>query len=39
MTSNEKFVCLRIKDKIIIYSIELEIPIAELDNGIDLYVL
>ncbi|RGB32851.1 hypothetical protein C1646_743692 [Rhizophagus diaphanus] len=29
--SNEKFICTRIKDKIIIYSIELEIPIDSLD--------
>ncbi|PKK59825.1 hypothetical protein RhiirC2_719550 [Rhizophagus irregularis] len=29
--SNEKFICTRIKNKIIIYSIELEIPIDSLD--------
>ena len=35
ITSNEKFICLRIEDKTIIHSIELEIPIASLDinNG------
>ncbi|PKK71495.1 hypothetical protein RhiirC2_828062 [Rhizophagus irregularis] len=38
ISSNKKFVCLRIKDKIIIYSIELGIPIASLDiNNNDLY--
>ena len=36
ISSNKKFICLRIKDKIIVYSTELEIPIASLDidNGI-----
>ncbi|GBC32083.2 hypothetical protein GLOIN_2v1874127 [Rhizophagus irregularis DAOM 181602=DAOM 197198] len=33
ISSNEKFVCLKIKDKIIIYSIELEIPIITLQTG------
>jgi hypothetical protein len=33
ISSNEKFVCLEIKDKIIIYSIELEIPIIILQTG------
>ncbi|PKY49985.1 hypothetical protein RhiirA4_529172 [Rhizophagus irregularis] len=37
ISSNEKFMCLRIKDKIIIYSIELEIPIVTLNNGTQLY--
>ncbi|GBC33615.2 hypothetical protein GLOIN_2v1874127 [Rhizophagus irregularis DAOM 181602=DAOM 197198] len=38
ISSNKKFVCLRIKDKITIYSIELGIPIASLDiNNNDLY--
>ncbi|RGB28185.1 hypothetical protein C1646_768131 [Rhizophagus diaphanus] len=37
ISSNEKFMCLRIYDKIIIYSIELEIPIVTLNNGIQLY--
>ncbi|RIA87472.1 hypothetical protein C1645_827751 [Glomus cerebriforme] len=31
ISSNEKFICLKIKEKIIIYSIELEIPIITLD--------
>ncbi|PKY30586.1 hypothetical protein RhiirB3_474883 [Rhizophagus irregularis] len=33
---NEKFICTRIKDKIIIYSVELKIPVASLNlnNGI-----
>ncbi|GET00465.1 hypothetical protein GLOIN_2v1874127 [Rhizophagus clarus] len=31
ISSNEDFVCLKIKNKIIIYSVELEIPIASLD--------
>ncbi|GBB97315.1 hypothetical protein RclHR1_29630001, partial [Rhizophagus clarus] len=31
ISSNEKFICMKIKDKIIIYSIELEIPIVSLD--------
>ncbi|GBC27656.2 hypothetical protein GLOIN_2v1874143 [Rhizophagus irregularis DAOM 181602=DAOM 197198] len=37
--SNEKFICLKFEDKIIVYSIELEIPIATLDvhNDIQLY--
>ncbi|PKK66102.1 hypothetical protein RhiirC2_807711 [Rhizophagus irregularis] len=37
--SNEKFIFLKIKDKIIVYSIELKIPIASLDinNDIQLY--
>jgi hypothetical protein len=32
---NEKFICTRIKDKIIIYSVELKIPVASLNlnNG------
>ncbi|EXX71390.1 hypothetical protein RirG_078940 [Rhizophagus irregularis DAOM 197198w] len=37
--SNEKFIFLKIKDKIIVYSIELKIPIAslEINNDIQLY--
>ncbi|RGB43107.1 hypothetical protein C1646_809528 [Rhizophagus diaphanus] len=31
ITSNEKFICTRVKNEIIIYSVELEIPIASLD--------
>ncbi|RGB21431.1 hypothetical protein C1646_822980 [Rhizophagus diaphanus] len=31
ITSDEKFICTRVKNEIIIYSIELEIPIASLD--------
>ncbi|RIA87805.1 hypothetical protein C1645_827225 [Glomus cerebriforme] len=31
ISSNNKYICLKIKDKIIIYSIELEIPIITLD--------
>jgi hypothetical protein len=36
ISSNERFTCIKIRDKIIIYSIELHIPIASLDinNGI-----
>jgi hypothetical protein len=36
ISDNEKFICTRIKDKIIIYSVELEIPVASLNlnNGI-----
>ncbi|GBB85852.1 hypothetical protein RclHR1_01230015 [Rhizophagus clarus] len=39
IAANGKFVCLRIKDKIIIHSIELEIPIASLNlnNDIQIY--
>ncbi|PKC61662.1 hypothetical protein RhiirA1_466208 [Rhizophagus irregularis] len=37
--SNEKFVCLRIKDKIIIYLVELEIPIASLNINDDIQLL
>ncbi|PKY21288.1 hypothetical protein RhiirB3_434827 [Rhizophagus irregularis] len=39
ISSNERFTCLKIKDKIIIYSIELDIPIASLDinNDTQLY--
>ena len=35
--SNEKFICLKIKNKIVIYSIGLEIPIVDvdIDHGID----
>ncbi|GBC33392.2 hypothetical protein GLOIN_2v1772114 [Rhizophagus irregularis DAOM 181602=DAOM 197198] len=36
--SNEKFICTRIKSKIIIYSIELEIPIASLDINNDIQI-
>ncbi|GET00516.1 hypothetical protein GLOIN_2v1768207 [Rhizophagus clarus] len=35
ISSDEKFVCLKYKDKIIIFSVELEIPIASLDMNID----
>ncbi|PKY50974.1 hypothetical protein RhiirA4_467762 [Rhizophagus irregularis] len=31
ISSNEKFICTRVKNEIIIYSVELEIPIASLD--------
>ncbi|POG63086.1 hypothetical protein GLOIN_2v1846113 [Rhizophagus irregularis DAOM 181602=DAOM 197198] len=37
ISSDIKFVCLRIKNKIIVYSFELEIPIASLNNDIQLY--
>ncbi|RGB26340.1 hypothetical protein C1646_746890 [Rhizophagus diaphanus] len=39
ISSNEHFTCLKIKDKIIIYSIELDIPIVSLDinNDTQLY--
>ncbi|GBC03030.1 hypothetical protein RclHR1_04950002 [Rhizophagus clarus] len=40
ITSNETFICLRIKDKIIIYSIELKIPIIsslDMNNDIQSY--
>ncbi|GBB85295.1 hypothetical protein RclHR1_11860002 [Rhizophagus clarus] len=39
ISSNESFTCLKTKDKIIIYSIELEIPVATLDinNDTQLY--
>jgi hypothetical protein len=35
ISSNKKFICTRVKNEIIIYSVELEIPIASLDinNG------
>ncbi|RIA87088.1 hypothetical protein C1645_828296 [Glomus cerebriforme] len=36
ISSNERFICLKIKDKIIIYSIELEIPIITLDTNNDI---
>ncbi|RIA87082.1 hypothetical protein C1645_828290, partial [Glomus cerebriforme] len=36
ISSNEKFICLKIKDKIIIYSIELKIPIITLDTNNDI---
>ncbi|EXX64204.1 hypothetical protein RirG_145060 [Rhizophagus irregularis DAOM 197198w] len=39
ISSNEKFICTRIKDKVFIYSVELEIPIVSLNinNDIQLY--
>ncbi|GBC04660.1 hypothetical protein RclHR1_00580025 [Rhizophagus clarus] len=35
ISSDRRFACLRIKDKIIVYSLNLEIPIATLDNNND----
>ena len=40
ISSNEKFACIRIKDEIIIHSVELEIPIASLNinNGMIVFL-
>ncbi|CAB5379457.1 unnamed protein product [Rhizophagus irregularis] len=38
ISSNENFTCLRIKDKIIIYSVEIGISIASLDINNDIQI-